>query len=95
VYLAYHGQQRGPWSFQTASTADCCGGYWLFTFANARRSAFRLVRPATPPRAANGVAGGEIPLMIRRKYIQCRNGRWLYIHYGNGPANTLLSCLPR
>jgi hypothetical protein len=93
VYLAYRGQQRGPWNFQTASTADCCGGFWLFTFANARNSAFRLLRPQVPPRESPGAAGGEIPLTIRGRYIRCSSRRWLYIHYGNGPANTQLSCL--
>jgi hypothetical protein len=92
VYLAYHRQWRGPWNFQTTATADCCGGHWLFTFADARDSAFRLLRPAVPPREAPGAAGGEVPLTIRGRYIGCSNRRWLYIHYGNGPANTKLSC---
>ena len=94
VYLAYLGKhQRGPWNFQTTVTADCCGGRWLFTFANARESAFQLLRPRVRPREAPGAAGGEIPLTIRGKYIECSRRRWLYIHYGNGPANTQLSCL--
>ena len=93
VYLAYRGQLRGPWNFQTTPTADCCGGFWLFTFASARHSAFRLRRPPVRPRESPGAAGGEIPLTIRGRYIECSNRRWLYIHYGNGPANTLLSCI--
>jgi hypothetical protein len=95
VWLHYRGG-TGPgavWDFSTATTALCCGGRYHFTFAAARGSAFSLRRPARPPKAIWGPSAGEIPLTVRRAFVSCGGGRWLFRHVGNGPANSLVSCL--
>ena len=95
VWIHYlHGTgPRAVWNFSTAETALCCGAPWNYTFATARGSQFVLRRPARPIAAQIGASGGEIPLTVRGAYITCGHRRWLHIHFGNGTANTLLTCL--
>lgn len=92
VWLHYGANPRRPDDFRTVSGALCCSGEYYFTFANASGSAFVPAQPTRRPRAIIGASGGETPLTIRGSYIACPGGRWLYRHYGNGPANWRLSC---
>jgi hypothetical protein len=67
--------------------------YWVFTFAKARHSSFRIVyHPAKPPHATHSVTGGEGPVEVRGGYVACGNARWLYEGGGQGPANLALGC---
>jgi hypothetical protein len=79
-------------NFSTVQGSDCCSAYYLPTFRDARYSAFRLFGPTKPPKPQIGAAGSEVPLTIRRSYIYCGRGSWLFEHYGNGPANWQISC---
>ena len=81
-----------PEDFSLAFRGDCCSAYFLYTFKNARRSSFQLLRVQKPPPSLVGVSGAEVPLTIRGAYIYCGGGDWLYVHEGNGPANWQLSC---
>jgi len=94
VWLQYRGQitPKAAWNFSTVVTANCCGGSYHYTFAAATNSTFYTDRPTRPPRAQIGGSGGEIPLTVRKAYISCGRGRWLFHHVGNGPANWLVSC---
>jgi hypothetical protein len=83
---------RVPRNFSTVSGANCCSAYYLPTFRDARQSAFRLTGPTRLPKPSIGASGGEVPLTIRRSYIYCGAGKWLFEHYGNGPANWQISC---
>lgn len=83
---------KAPRNFSTTSGADCCSSYYLYSFANAARSAFKTVGPTKPPRPQIGAAGYEVPLTIRGAYIYCGGSRWLFEHGGNGPANWQISC---
>lgn len=51
---------------------------WAYTFATARRSQFRAVRPRHPPKIGDYVTGENVPFRIRGAYIACGNGEWLY-----------------
>jgi hypothetical protein len=83
---------RSPRNFTTVQGADCCSDYYIYTFANARRSAFKTMGPTRPPRSEIGAAGYEVPLTIRGAYIYCGGNRWLFEHGGNGPANWQITC---
>lgn len=93
VYLSIPGNfPREPRTFTTVQGADCCSAYYLATFRNARRSSYRLSRPTRPPRLISGASGGEVPLKIRGAFIYCGGNKWLFEHFGNGPANWQISC---
>jgi hypothetical protein len=83
---------RTPGSFSTRAIDNAHSRYYIFTFRDARRSRFRALRPPRPPRPNIGASGYEVPLTIRGAYIYCGNGRWLFEHGGNGPANWQVSC---
>jgi hypothetical protein len=83
---------RTPRNFSTVSGANCCSAYYLPTFRDARRSSFKLFGPTKPPKPSIGASGGEVPLTIKGSYIYCGGGKWLFEHYGNGPANWQISC---
>jgi hypothetical protein len=83
---------RTPRNFSTVSGPNCCSAYYLPTFKDASGSAFKLFGPTKPPKPAIGASGGEVPLTIKRSYIYCGRGNWLFEHYGNGPANWQIGC---
>jgi len=58
--------------------------------SNRPPSTYTGLRPTPTP--GIGGSGGEIPLTVRKAYISCGRGRWLFHHVGNGPANWLVSC---
>lgn len=93
VYLSIpQNYPRTPRNFSTVSGANCCSAYYLSTFRSAHRSAFSLFGPTKPPKPIIGASGAEVPLTIKRSYIYCGGGTWLYEHYGNGPANWQINC---
>jgi hypothetical protein len=83
---------RVPRNFSTVSGANCCSAYYLPTFTAARASSFKLFGPTKPPKPVIGASGGEVPLTVRGAYIYCGGGKWLFEHYGNGPANWQIGC---
>jgi hypothetical protein len=83
---------KTPANFSVVFINNAHSAAYLFTFANAHRSAFVTRRPAKPPRPFIGASGGEVPLTVNGDYIDCGAGRWLFEHYGNGPANWQISC---
>jgi hypothetical protein len=87
------GDARGPVNFTTRFNANCCSAYWHFTFARPRGSAFQRVARQNPLPPRFGLSGGELPITVGRQYVYCGPGRWLYYHYGNGPANFQIDCL--
>ena len=90
VYLD-HGPSGGRANFTTKVLPNYRSGLYLYTFASGTDSAFRLLRPSAPPKPVTGASGGEVPLTVRGAYIRC-GVAWLYLHYGNGPANWQISC---
>jgi hypothetical protein len=90
VYLD-HGPSGGRANFTTKVLPNYRSGLYLYTFASANDSAFRLLRPSAPPKPVIGASGGEVPLTVRGSYIRC-GVAWLYLHYGNGPPNWQISC---
>src|SRR4051794_29792133 len=103
VYLRTWGDYPPPWGksrhrswdFGTTFIGNCCSGDWIFTFANASGSNYRLARPRVPPRPTIGASGGTMPLSIQGRYISCGTGRWLWTHSGGGPPNFQLDCGPK
>jgi hypothetical protein len=83
---------KTPANFSVVFINNADSAAYLFTFANAHRSAFVTRRPARPPKPLNGASGGEVPLTVNGAYIDCGVGRRLFEHYGNGPANWQISC---
>jgi hypothetical protein len=83
---------RASRNFSTVAGANCCSGYYLSTFASARHSAFKTTGPTKPPVPVIGASGSETPLKIKGAFIYCGGGKWLFEHYGNGPANWQVSC---
>jgi hypothetical protein len=93
VYLSIPASYpRAPRNFSTVSGPNCCSAYYLATFRDARHSGFRLYGPTNTLKPIIGASGGEVPLTIRRSFIYCGGNKWLYEHYGNGPANWQISC---
>jgi hypothetical protein len=94
VYVNYDAGGAGPprGNFSTRFIAEAASRYYIFTFATARSSAFRAVKPPRPPNAHVGPAGWATPLTLNHLYISCGHGNWLYAHGGQGPANWELFC---
>jgi hypothetical protein len=93
VYVNYSRGPDHPGNFSTHFLDDARSRYFVYTFAAARHSAFRLIRPATRPKPAVGATGGETPLTLLGAYISCGSGRWLNEHWGSGPENWQINCL--
>ena len=83
---------KTPANFSRTFINNAHSAQYLFTFGGATGSDFRTAHPSKPPRSLIGASGGEVPLTIKGAYIRCGAGKWLYEHYGNGPANWQLSC---
>ena len=93
VYVNYSARTAPPrGNFSTRFVAEAASRRYIFTFANARSSAFRTTRPSRPPKAYVGAAGWSSPLTLSGAYISCGNGKWLFEHGGQGPANWELFC---
>lgn len=93
VYVNYSGGPSQPGNFSTHFLDDARSRYFVYTFAAARDSAFKLIRPVTRPKPAIGAAGGETPLNVLGAYISCGSGKWLNEHWGNGPEKWQIDCL--
>jgi hypothetical protein len=93
VYVNYSGGPSRPGNFSTHFLDDARSRYFVYTFAAARHSTFRLIRPMIRPKPNIGVAGGETPLTVLGAYISCGSGKWLYEHWGNGPEKWQIDCL--
>jgi hypothetical protein len=91
VFIDYGASGRRA-NFTARQRANYRSGYYIYTFTDVQDSAFRLLRPARPPRPQIGASGGEVPVTIRGAYVACSSGRWLFMHFGNGPANWQISC---
>jgi hypothetical protein len=83
---------RTPANFSVVFINNAYSATYLFTFADGHGSAFVSSRPSKPPKPFIGASGGEVPLTVKGAYIDCGAGRWLFEHYGNGPANWQISC---
>jgi hypothetical protein len=83
---------RSPANFSTAFINNAHSRYYIYTFANAHHSSFRLFGPTKPPSPIIGASGYEVPLKINGSFIYCGTGKWLFEHGGNGPANWAVSC---
>lgn len=82
-----------PENFSPHFISAAVSNYWVFTFANARHSSFKIVyHPTKPPHASHGVTGGEGPIEVRGGYVACGHARWLFQAAGQGPANAALGC---
>jgi hypothetical protein len=94
VYVNYAAPKPGPPAadFSTHFFSMASSRYYLFTFAQARSSAFGALKPARKPDAHIGPAGWATPMTLDRLYISCGHGRWLYEHGGEGPANWQVFC---
>jgi hypothetical protein len=51
---------------------------YVYTFAAARHSEFRVARPKKPPRVGVSATGENVPLKIEGAYVSCGGGKWLY-----------------
>jgi hypothetical protein len=93
VYLnSRNSYPRAPGNFSATFIDNAHSGSYLYTFADATGSAFSTTGPTKPPKPVIGGSGGEVPLTVKGAYIYCGGGRWLFEHYGNGPANWQISC---
>jgi hypothetical protein len=93
VYLNSRGSSRpSVRNFSRTLINNAHSAGYLFTFADARGSQFKLTRQEKPWAAVIGASGGDSPLEIKGSFISCGDGKWLFEHYGNGPANWQVSC---
>ena len=95
MWLHYPGNDPGEnrfYNFLVRPGAGCCAGFYVKTYTGAGGSLFTRRNPASPPRPLIGASGSDWPLLIRRAYVYCGNGRWLFMHRGNGPANWWVIC---
>lgn len=91
VYVNYNGSSQGG-SFTTHFIDEAHSRYYLFTFATAKGSAFKIAVTSLPPKPVIRPSGGAFPLRIGRAYISCGDRRWLFENSGQGPANWYLFC---
>jgi hypothetical protein len=91
VYLQFANMGK-PEDFTLVDRGDCCSGEYVFTFSNPNGSQFKVRHVSTPPKPFLGASGADVPLTIKGAYIFCGNGRWLYVHEGEGSANWELNC---
>jgi hypothetical protein len=89
-----YGVSRRRANFTTRRRASYRSGYYRYTFTDPADSTFRVLRPARPPQPEIGASGGEVPITIRGAYVACPGGLWLFMHFGNGPANWQIGCRP-
>jgi len=83
---------RTPANFSTQSLSLAQSRIVLYTFSDARHSAFTLARPVQPPRPDIGASGWDALLTMRGAYISCGGGKWLYEHGGEALANWWVGC---
>ena len=83
---------RTPGNFSRTFINNAHSSQYLFTFGGATGSAFQARHPSRPPKSIIGASGGEVPLTVKGRYIDCGGGKWLFEHYGNGPTNWQISC---
>jgi hypothetical protein len=91
VYLQL-AEMGKPEDFTLTDRGDCCSGVYVFTFSNPHGSQFKARHVTSKPRPFIGASGSDVPLTIKGAYIFCGNGRWLYLHEGEGSANWELTC---
>jgi hypothetical protein len=84
---------RTPANFSTTVIDLAHSRSVAYTFADARGSAFRLMRPKQAPKPDIGASGWDALLTIRGAYISCGDGKWLYEHGGEAYANWWVGCL--
>jgi len=77
--------------FSTRFIDEARSNYYVYTFARARDSRFRVRHPRKPPTVFQGATGGEVPMLIGTGYISCGRGLWLYSRWGQDiPEGDLL-----
>jgi hypothetical protein len=65
-------------NFSTMFIDEARSNYYTYTFKTARHSTFRALRPKRPPKVGSYATGENVPFTIRRAYISCGDGKWLY-----------------
>lgn len=80
--------------FSTTFRSTATSAPYVYTFANARVSSFRAVRPTRPPRIGTYATGSNVPVKIRGAYISCAKGKWLYERQGQAFPNGPMWCSP-
>lgn len=81
VWEDYTGNGQIP-NFSTTFLDRARSVPWRYTFATARHSDYRALRPKHPPGAGVYATGSNLPVKIRGAYISCGDGRWLYSRSG-------------
>jgi hypothetical protein len=79
-------------NFTTNRVPPRAGGRFVYTFANASRSTFRLVRTSRPPQFFHGNTESWEPFTVRGAYVSCPHQLWLYEPEGEPNENQFVTC---
>ncbi len=69
------------------------GGIYIYTFADASDSTFKLTKPLQPPKPIRVNGLSDEPLTLRGNHIACGHNQWLYDDGPTASANEFAGCL--
>lgn len=92
VYVNFADPYGRPDSFSTKFISEASSGWYTYTFANARGSAFRVEHPTRPPKFEPWNKGARIPMMLGGGFISCGRGTWVFMETGHVGFNAEWSC---
>jgi hypothetical protein len=93
VYLTPGPASPTSENFTTHFIDEANSYLWIYTFADARHSAFRPLRPTVHPKPYEGTAGWQGVVKVSGAYVSCGRNLWLYQDGGEGDANDVFECL--
>jgi hypothetical protein len=82
----------GATTFSTKFVSEVGSDYYVYTFADAHHSRFRVLRPKRPPKTGTDAFGQNIPFTIAGAYISCGDGKWLYGRSGQDQPEGPMWC---
>jgi hypothetical protein len=89
------GSYGSPSNFTSRFVAVAQGGPYIYTFADASHSTFKLARPAWPPKRIGSSAWPytATPLTVSGAYVSCGHRLWLFQNGDVGGVNAFVACL--
>jgi hypothetical protein len=92
VYINFAFRSETP-LFSTRFIDEASSNYYVYTFARAQRSRFRVLHPRLKPGQYQGATGGLVPMLVGTGYISCGKRLWLYSRWGQDIPEGDLLCI--
>jgi hypothetical protein len=87
-----YARSNGTPNYSTRFVSGASSTPYTYTFAAARSSTFKAVRPEHPPRSGTYVTGENFPVRVRGAYVSCGRGTWLYERNGQSFSGGNMWC---